>query len=199
MASILIVVALQNFRIELPIRSTKVRGMNNVFPIRLLYTGGLPVLFAFTVVANIQVVGYLIHSVLSKLGTSPIVISIIGNYVYNPSSNELDLNSGILNYFTSSSSLVESIISPIKTTVYSITIIVLAVWFANKWSYISGSSPKDISKQFKDQGISLAGKRDISITKELSRVIPVASVSGAFILSVVALIGDFWWIRLWCC
>ena len=150
-------------------------------------------------VANIQVVGYLIHSVLSKLGTSPIVISIIGNYVYNPSSNELDLNSGILNYFTSSSSLVESIISPIKTTVYSITIIVLAVWFANKWSYISGSSPKDISKQFKDQGISLAGKRDISITKELSRVIPVASVSGAFILSVVALIGDFWWIRLWCC
>ena len=191
LASILIVVALQNFRIELPIRSTKVRGMNNVFPIRLLYTGGLPVLFAFTVVANIQVVGYLIHSVLSKLGTSPIVISIIGNYVYNPSSNELDLNSGILNYFTSSSSLVESIISPIKTTVYSITIIVLAVWFANKWSYISGSSPKDISKQFKDQGISLAGKRDISITKELSRVIPVASVSGAFILSVVALIGDF--------
>ena len=53
LASILIVVALQNFRIELPIRSTKVRGMNNVFPIRLLYTGGLPVLFAFTVVANI--------------------------------------------------------------------------------------------------------------------------------------------------
>lgn len=66
----------------------------------------------------------------------------------------------------------------------------LSVWFANKWSYISGSSPKDISQQFKEQGISISGKRDISITKELSRVIPVAAVSGAFLVAAIAVAGE---------
>ncbi|KAL6453512.1 SSH1 Sec sixty-one protein [Candida maltosa Xu316] len=189
--SILVVVALQNFRIELPIRSTKVRGMNNVYPIRLLYTGGLPVLFAYTIVANIQVFGYLTTAILSKVGVSQFITSLIGSYDLNQVSNNLTLQSGALNYFSTSASLFQTLISPIKTVTYSLTIVLLSVWFANKWSYISGGSPKDISQQFKEQGISLAGKRDISITKELARVIPVASVSGAFLLSATALIGEY--------
>lgn len=189
--SILAVILLQNFRIELPIRSSKVRGMNNVYPIRLLYTGGLPVLFAFTVVANIQVLGYLIISIANKFGISEKITSWFGKYALNTSSNNLVLSSGLLNYFSGSTSILSTLISPIKTTIYTVSIILLSVWFSLKWSYISGGSPKDIAKQFKDQGISLSGKRDISIAKELGRVIPVASVSGGFLLGVIALVGEY--------
>ncbi|RCK55997.1 Sec sixty-one [Candida viswanathii] len=188
--SILLVIYLQNMRIELPIRSSKVRGMNNVYPIRLLYTGGLPVLFAFTVVANIQVLGYLIVSIASKFGVSDSITSWLAHYVLDPGSNNLVLTSGALSYFSSTPTPFTAMLSPVKTTTYALSVVALSVWFSLKWSYISGGSPKDISKQFKDQGISLSGKRDISIAKELGRVVPVAAVSGAFCLSAVVVAGE---------
>ncbi|KAI5969146.1 SSH1 [Candida margitis] len=190
-ASVFVVIALQNFRVDIPIRSTKVRGMSQMFPIRLLYTGGLPVLFAYSIVANIQVVGFILHSILVKLGAPPLVITLLGNYVVHPASNRLVLNGGILYYLSPEQNLLSSIVSPIRTIIYSSTIILLSVWFGFKWSFISGSSPKDIAKQFKDQGISIAGKRDISIAKELSKIIPTAAVSGAFALAVLAVAGDY--------
>lgn len=184
----LITVALQNFRIELPIRSTKVRGMNQLYPIRLLYTGALPVFFAFTVLANIQIVGYFAVKVLENY--SPLASSILGKWIKDDHSENLNLSNGILFYFSSPTSLIQSVLSPIRIITYSLTITVLSTWFANLWANASGSSPKDLSKQFKDQGISIGGKRDVSITRELSRIIPVASVSGAFILAIVSILSE---------
>lgn len=191
LATILAVVLLQNFRTEISIRSTKVRGMNQMFPIRLLYTGGLPVLFAYTVIANLQVFGFIFEAALVKLTASPIVSTLFANYVVEPYSNRLVIKSGVLYFFTASQTLLQSIISPLRVVIYSSTVVGLAIWFAYKWSYIAGSSPKDISKQFKEQGISIAGKRDISITKEFAKIIPTAAVTGAFILSALAVTGDY--------
>lgn len=187
LATVFILIAFQNYRIELPIRSTKVRGMNNVYPIRLLYTGALPIAFVYTVLSNAQIFGFFIVTVLKNY--SPFAASLIGTWSLDKNSN-LKLTSGALYFLAPSDNMTQSLLSPIKSVVYGVTVIVLAAWFSNKWSRISGSSPKDISKQFKDQGISISGKRDISITKELSRVIPVASVSGASILAVIAIGGE---------
>ena len=102
----------------------------------------------------------------------------------------VQLESFIGNLVLFVSSILNTLVSPLKTAAFTFVVIVLSAWFANIWSSISGSSPKDISKQFKEQGISIAGKRDISITKELSRVIPVASVSGATVLGLIAVAGE---------
>ncbi|KAI5954771.1 SSH1 [Candida theae] len=190
-ASVFVIIALQNFRVDVPIRSTKVRGMNQMFPIRLLYTGGLPVLFAYSVIANVQVVGYILFATLLKLGAPASIITLLGNYVVQPASNRLALTGGLLYYLSPEQTLLASMTSPIRTITYSLTIVSLAVWFAFKWSFISGSSPKDIAKQFKDQGISIAGKRDIAISKELSKIIPTASITGAFALAALAVVGDY--------
>ncbi|KAI5960404.1 SSH1 [Candida pseudojiufengensis] len=191
LGSILIIIALQNFRVDIPIRSTKVRGMSQMFPIRLLYCGGLPLIFSYSVLANLQIIGYIIWSILIKLKAPPILITLLANYNIKANSNRAILTGGFLYYFSPESNLLNSILSPIRTIIYSLTIIILSIWFAQKWSYISGSSPKDISKQFKDQGISIAGKRDISITKELSKIIPTAAITGAFVISLLAVVGDF--------
>ena len=188
LVTVLVLIGVQNYRIELPIRSTKVRGMNNVYPIRLFYTGALPILFAFTVLTNLQVFGYFTSTLLNNY--SQLAASIIGTWSLDTKSFNLNLTSGILYFLTPSKSLAQSLLSPIRSVTYGLAIITLSTWFAYRWSRISGSSPKDISKQFKEQGISISGKRDISITKELSRVIPVASVSGAFVLAALAIAGE---------
>ncbi|CAI5757882.1 unnamed protein product [Candida verbasci] len=166
--SILVVIGLQNFRIEVPIRSTKMRGMNNIYPIKLLYCGALPLLFAYTIIANLKIFNYLFNFALSP---------------YFPTLT--------FKLYGSRKVLNSTIISFAFSIIEAFAVIILSSWFANKWSFISGSSPRDISKQFKDQGISISGKRDVSITKEFNRIIPVASVSGAFIIAVVAVIGEF--------
>ena len=168
LVTVLVLIGVQNYRIELPIRSTKVRGMNNVYPIRLFYTGALPILFAFTVLTNLQVFGYFTSTLLNNY--SQLAASIIGTWSLDTKSFNLNLTSGILYFLTPSKSLAQSLLSPIRSVTYGLAIITLSTWFAYRWSRISGSSPKDISKQFKEQGISISGKRDISITKELSKV-----------------------------
>lgn len=179
----LVVIALQNFRLELPIRSSKARGQANVFPIRLLYTGALPVLFAYTVLANIQVVAFFV-----SLGIShhyPLVSSVLASYDGNGK-----LAGGLAFYFSSPHSFVESLLSPVRAVVYTITIVALSIYFATVWVGISGSSPKDVTQQFKAQSIVIAGKREISITSELKKIIPKAAVAGALALAVVAVVGE---------
>lgn len=187
--SVLIVMGLQNFRIELPIRSTKVRGMANVFPIKLLYTGALPIIFAYTVLANVQLLGY--YSIHLLQNFAPFLATILGSYTVDPSSNDLVLTSGVLSYLVPPTGLINTILTPIRSIIFSTAVILLSTWFGYNWSFISGSSPKDIAKQFKDQGISMPGKRDVSITHELGRIIPVAAVLGAFMLAVVVLAAEF--------
>ncbi|KAK6198758.1 SecY subunit domain-containing protein [Scheffersomyces amazonensis] len=188
--SIFVVIGLQNFRIEIPIRSTKVRAMNNVYPIRLLYCGALPLLFTYTIITNIQIFGYFLVNILTKFNISSELVALLGKYQIEAFSNDLQLKSGVLFYLSNSSTFISSILSPIRSVIYVAFVVIISTWFAQQWSYISGASPKDTSKQFKEQGISIAGKRDVSITKELSRVIPVAAVSGAFSLSVLAVAGE---------
>lgn len=179
----LAVIAMQNFRFELPIRSNRARGSLNVYPLRMLYTGALPVLFAFTVLANAQITLHFFSVLIEPF--YPVVSAVVetrdvtGRVV-----------SGVAYYVSSPASFAESVLSPIRAVVYTSSVLILATSFALFWSKISGSAPKDIAKQFKEQSIIIAGKRDVLIAKELSRVIPVASVTGAFVLSSVAVAGE---------
>lgn len=182
-ASGLATIILQNFRLELPIRSNKARGTANVFPIRMLYTGSLPVLFAFTAVANAQIVLHFLSVALESF--NPTLAAIV------ETRGETGAAVGGLSFYLSPpSSLTNSLLSPIRAVVFVGSILLLAVSFASFWCKISGSAPKDIAKQFKDQSIVIAGKRDVSVTKELSKVIPTSAVTGAFALSALALVGE---------
>ncbi|KAH3679882.1 hypothetical protein WICMUC_000625 [Wickerhamomyces mucosus] len=190
-ATILGAVYLQNFRIDLPIRSNKVRSVSNVFPIKLLYTGALPLLFSYVVLFYINIVGYAIVNGIFKNDPTHIAVKILGHYVTGGfSGNFVVENFSLLYLFSPSSGLFASLLSPIKTIVFFGTIALSSALFANTWSVNSGSGPKDIAAQFKDQGVSISGRRDVSVSKELARVIPVAAVSGGLALAVLAEAGE---------
>lgn len=182
-ASGLATIVLQNFRIELPIRSNKARGTSNVFPIRLLYTGAMPVLFAFTVVANGQLILHFISVALESI--NPTIAALV-----ETRSASGQATSGLSFYLSPPSSLTESLLSPIRAVVYVSSIIILSTSFASFWYQVSGSAPKDIAKLFKEQSIVIAGKRDVSVSKELTKIVGTSSVTGAFVLSAVALVGE---------
>lgn len=174
---------LQNFRMEIPIRSSRARGSANVYPLRLFYTGALPVLFAYSVLASAQIALYFASVFVAPF--NPLVSSILGTYA--ESGKVVD---GIAFYLTAPSSLAESAFSPIRAVVFSALVVVLSITFARTWAFTSGSAPKDIAKQFKDQSIVIAGKRDASVAKELNKVVTSAATTGAALLSALALSGE---------
>lgn len=182
-ASGLATIVLQNFRVELPIRSNKARGTANVYPIRMLYTGAMPVLFAFTMVAAAQISLHFVAVALEAV--NPSLAAIV-----ETRSESGAATGGISFYLSPPTSLTGSLLSPIRAVTFVSAIVSLAVAFASFWCNVTGSAPKDIAKQFKDQSIVIAGKREVSVTKELGKIIPQASATGAAVLSVVALVGE---------
>lgn len=188
---LLIAVYLQNFRIDLPIRSNRVRSVTNVYPIRLLYTGALPLLYSYVVLFYLNIIGYTIVNLGFRNNAAHPVVKLLGHYTASPFSGAFSVESPSVLYFLSpSANLYQSITAPLKTLSFALVIILTSAFFANIWCMISGSAPRDIAASFKEQGISLAGRRDISISKELSRVIPIAAVSGATCLSLLAVGGE---------
>lgn len=56
---------------------------------------------------------------------------------------------------------------------------------------VSGSSPKDVAKQLRDQQLVLKGHRNNSIVHELNRYIPAAAAFGGMCIGLLTVLADF--------
>lgn len=178
-----------NYRLELPIRSTRARGINNVFPIRLFYIGGLSVLFSYVVLFYIHVAAFVLIQLVARNDPSSIIYKIVGGYASH--NNLLYVPQFPLSLLTPPKSLVECITrQPLTPVVFTAFLVLTGIWFAGLWQQISGSSARDISEQFKEQGITLTGKREQGITKELEKIVPVAATTGAITLAIMVAAGE---------
>ena len=63
--------------------------------------------------------------------------------------------------------------------------------FSKTWIEVSGSSPKDVAKQLRDQQMVLKGHRDNSLVHELNRYIPAAAAFGGMCIGLLTVLADF--------
>ncbi|AET38071.1 Ssh1p Ecym_2332 [Eremothecium cymbalariae DBVPG len=180
---------LQNYRSELPIRSTRARGMNNVYPIRLLYTGGLSILFSYSILFYLHITMFAVIQLVAGNDSQHTISKILGGY---KTVNGLHYVPNFpLSLFAPPRSLIDGITrQPLSFITFTLFMVITGVWFASFWQEISGSSARDLGLQFKEQGITLIGHREQSVAKELSKVIPVAATSGAAVLALLVSAGE---------
>lgn len=94
-------------------------------------------------------------------------------------------------------SISEALLDPVHTAIYIVFVLVACAVFSKTWIEVSGSSPRDVAKQLKEQGLVMAGHREQSMYKELKRVIPTAAAfGGAWYVPI--LISPFRIVRLIC-
>lgn len=180
-----IVCYLQNIRTEMAIRSTKARGMSNVYPIRLLYTGGMSILFSYSLLFYIHIASFAVIQLIGKNDPSSLVNKVLGGY---QSSELFYLAKFPLSLLAPPTSLAGLLRQPLTLVTFTGFMLITGVWFASYWQEISGSSARDVAKQFKEQDVALAGHRDAS--KELVKIIPVAAASGAAILALLVSVAE---------
>jgi hypothetical protein len=68
--------------------------------------------------------------------------------------------------------------------------------FSKTWIEVSGSSPRDVAKQLKEQQLVMRGHRDESMYKELKRIIPTAAAFGGLCIGLLSVTADL--LGMWC-
>ena len=86
--------------------------------------------------------------------------------------------SGLAYYISPPTTLAEVYADPIHVIFYLLFILASCALFSKTWIEVSGSSPKDVAKQLRDQQIVLKGHRNGSLVHELNRYIPAAAAFG---------------------
>lgn len=186
----IITVYLSNIVFQYPIKNIKIKESKTFYPLKLIYTGCLPLLFSYALLANLQIIFYFIFSLSKRFHFFDYLTFITGRFNYEEKSKLIIPISGLSYLLSGSTSIKEALFSPFKSFFFFSYITATSVLFVRKWSTFYESSPKNVYNKLKDFSVSSTGKRDSVLLKELTHLIQIALVDGVFFIASLASISD---------
>lgn len=181
-----VVVYLQGFRVDIPIKSTKARGPHGHYPIKLFYTSNTPIMLQSALTSNVFIISQMLYNRFSD----NFLVRLLGTWEARPGSAQLYASSGLAYYMQPPLNLTDAVLDPIKTVVYIAFVLGFCAIFSTTWIEISGTAPRDVARQFKEQGIVIAGRRDTSVYRELKKIIPTAAALGGATIGLLSVGSD---------
>ncbi|KAI6143726.1 SecY subunit domain-containing protein [Pisolithus tinctorius] len=180
------VIYLQGFRIEIPVKSNRFRGQRGAYPVKLFYTSNMPIMLQSALTSNV----FIISQMLATRFPSNFLVKLLGVWEPLEDSPQLRAVSGIAYYISPPHTIKEALLDPIHTLLYIAFVVTACALFSKTWIEVSGSGPREVAKQLKDQQMVMAGHREGSMYKELKRVIPTAAAFGGAILGLLSVAAD---------
>jgi protein transport protein SEC61 subunit alpha len=186
-----VVIFCQGFRVDLPVVSSRQRGVQSTYPIKLFYTSNMPIILQTALVSNL----YFLSQILYRRFPSNILISLIGRWEdieYGNQSQSIPVG-GLAYYVSPPHTFTEMFTDPFHTLFYIAFVLTSCAVFSRLWINVSGNSAKDVARQLKEQGMVLKGKRNTeqSTIKELNRYIPTAAAFGGMCIGALTVLADF--------
>lgn len=182
-----VVIYFQGFRVDLPVKSNRVRGAQGTYPIKLFYTSNIPIILQTALVSNL----YFVSQILFRKYPTNILVNIIGRWATFRDSSQMYPIGGLAYYISRPSNISQVLEDPIRAVVYLAFILGACGLFSAYWINISGSSARDVARQLRDQQMTLRGHRDTSLVKELNRYIPTAAAFGGMCIGLLTVMADF--------
>ncbi|KAK4506844.1 hypothetical protein PRZ48_000577 [Zasmidium cellare] len=180
------VIYLQGFRVEIPVKSSRQRGMRGSYPVRLFYTSNMPIMLQSALSSNVFLVSQMLYN---KLPDN-LLVKLIGVWEAREGTAQVLPASGLVYYMSPPLNITDALMDPIHTAVFTVYMLVACAAFSKTWIEVSGSSPRDVAKQLKEQGLVMAGHRDESMYRELKRVIPTAAAFGGACIGALSITSD---------
>jgi protein transport protein SEC61 subunit alpha len=181
-----VVIYLQGFRVEIPIKSNRFRGHRSTYPIKLFYTSNMPIMLQSALVSNV----YMISQLLYTRFPDNLLVRLLGIWEPYEGTSQFVATSGIVYYLTPPHNFADTFRDPIHFVIYVIFMLGACALLSKTWIEVSGSSPRDVARQLKEQQIVIAGYRDSSMYKELKRIIPTAAALGGVIIGILSVLAD---------
>jgi len=183
-----VVIYFQGFRIDLPVKSIGARrGMRDTtYPIKLFYTSNIPIILQSALVSNMFMFSQMAYS---RMGSN-FVTNILGRWQITPSGRNIPVG-GLVYYMSPPRTFEEVIRDPIHTVAYVTFVLVTCAFLSYSWLAVSGSSPSDVAKNLKNQGLTILGHRQDNMVKVLRRYIPTAAAFGGLCIGGLTVFADF--------
>ncbi len=182
-----IVIYFQGFRVDLPVKSNRVRGAQGSYPIKLFYTSNIPIILQTALVSNL----YFVSQLLYTRYPNNVFVNIVGRWTTRQDSNQMYPVGGLAYYISRPRNIMAVIEDPIRAVLYLAFILSACGLFSKYWIEVSGSSARDVARQLRDQQMTLKGHRDTSLVKELNRYIPTAAAFGGICIGLLTIMADF--------
>jgi len=183
----LVVIYVQGFRVDLPLKHTKSRGISDTrYPIKLFYTSNIPVILQTALVSNLYFFSQLLH----RRYSSNFFVRLFGDWRTNLHGQYVPVG-GLAYYVSPPRSMAEVLSDPIHSFLYVAFILISCALFSIIWIEISGGSPRDVAHQFEKQGLVIHGYREQSSVSILYRYIPTAAALGGMCIGALAIFADF--------
>jgi protein transport protein SEC61 subunit alpha len=180
------VVYLQGLRVEIPIKSAKVRGQQGTYPIRLFYASNTPIIMQSALVSNMHLVSQMLYSKFPE----NLLVKLLGKWSSVEGSRGSQPVSGICYFISAPHSIMEALKDPMHFVLYLAFTLCTCAYFSRMWIDVSGSAPRDVAKQLKDQQMVMRGHREGSMYKELKRIIPIAASLGGLVIGLLSVTAD---------
>ncbi|PVU93309.1 hypothetical protein BB561_003351 [Smittium simulii] len=180
------VIYLQGFRVEIPIKSARFRGHRATYPVKLFYTSNMPIMLQSALASNVFLVSQLIYNRFPN----NIFANLLGRWDTFEGSSHFVPVSGLVYYMTPPRSFFHAFKDPIQFAIYVLYMITICALLSRAWLDVSGSGPRDVAKELKDQQTVIAGYRDTSMYRELKRIIPTAATVGGVIIALLSIGAD---------
>uniref|UniRef100_A0A673TPD2 SEC61 translocon alpha 2 subunit n=1 Tax=Suricata suricatta TaxID=37032 RepID=A0A673TPD2_SURSU len=188
-AGICLLIIIQGFRVDLPIKSARYRGQYSSYPIKLFYTSNIPIILQSALVSNL----YVISQMLSVRFSGNFLVNLLGQWadVSGGGPARSYPVGGLCYYLSPPESMGAIFEDPVHVVVYIIFMLGSCAFFSKTWIEVSGSSAKDVAKQLKEQQMVMRGHRDTSMVHELNRYIPTAAAFGGLCIGALSVLADF--------
>ena len=182
----LVVIYLQGFRVDLPVKSNKMRGQTATYPIQLFYTSNTPIILQSTLVSNL----YFFSQLLWRKYPNFLLVKLVGKWAPYRDSGQLIPVGGIAYYISRPRDLAEAASDPLHALFYVAFMLSSCAVMSYLYIEVSGKSARDVAKQLRDQDMTIKGHRDTSLVKELNRYIPTAAAFGGVLVGLLTVIAD---------
>lgn len=187
-AVILLLVYTQGIKIEIPIVSSRYRGFTAVYPIKLMYTSVIPVIFATAVTANAIFLGQIFWA-----SYNPNNENMFFNWIaqFNPADPNTPTG-GLVYYLVPPRGLEIAALDPMRAGLYIVIITAIVVVFGRLWVELGGLSAKAAAKNLLDANVQIPGFRraELSVVQLLQRYIPSVTILGSLFIGLLAGFSD---------
>jgi len=185
----LVVIYFQGFRVDIPVKNMRQRGASGQYPIKLFYTSNIPIILQTALVSNF----YFFSQLLYKRFPDNIVTNLFGRWQEvgaSMQSHSVPV-AGLAYYISPPGTFGDIMNDPVRTLFYVTFVLSSCAFFSKIWPEVSGSSPRDVAQQLKDQQMVVAGYRKGTIKQKLDRYIPTAAAFGGLCIGALSIVADF--------
>lgn len=176
----------QGFHSTIAIHNKQMKGHVSSYSIKLFYTSNMPIILQSTLISNLFFISRLMFNNFGQYR----LVKLLGRFKQSGFGGQSYPVSGLVYYLSPPGTVTNMLNDPIRAVVYILFILISCAIFSRTWIEVSGSAPKDVLANLKDQNVTAYKGSDKMLLKKLQKKIIIAASFGGMCIGMLSISAD---------